>query len=167
MNFDTLTMLHSLFTRGNSCKSRRYTAERAQRLLYEEVAHRDWYEQALVTESRIKAFFSMSSTNQQRLIESAATREAVDTTASTILEAQREEIAQEAVAATEQLEEAVEAVEIEEEMSKDVEDTETELEQTLFCHLNCHNRAETMVKQAHKHEKNRKKVGKKGKLYIF
>ena len=134
MNFDTLTMLHSLFTRGNACKSRRYTAERAQRLLYEEVAHRDWYEQALVTESRIKAFFSMSSTNQQRLIESAATREAImDTTASTILEGRREEVAQEeAVAATEQLEEAVEAVEIEEEMSKDVEDTETELEQTLF-----------------------------------
>ena len=134
MNLESLTMLHSIFTRGNASKCRRYSADRAQALLFEEVAHKDWYEQAFVTEIRIKAFFAMSSANQQRLIDAATQREEATTNvATTTVATIPDELAQDdGVTAIEQLEMAVEAVEREEELTrKEVgEDAEFE-EQTL------------------------------------
>ena len=45
--------------RGESNKAKRISADRAQVLLYEVIAKIDWYEQALATEVKIKAFFHL------------------------------------------------------------------------------------------------------------
>ena len=63
MNLESLAILHRIFARDNALKNRRLTADRAQMILYEEMASRDWCELALATESRIKAFFEISSAN--------------------------------------------------------------------------------------------------------
>jgi hypothetical protein len=133
MSLESLTMLHSIFTRCNASKCRRYSADRAQALLFEEVAHKDWYEQAFVTESRIKVFFAMSSANQQRLIDAATQQEEATTTVATIVATTVPvELSQDdGVTAIEQLEMAVEAVEREEELTRKEVGEDAEFEQTL------------------------------------
>ena len=69
---------------------------------------KDWYEQALVTESHIKAFFGMTASNQTKLIREASARATVVVPSTS-----------KAVEGTEtvlgaELEDAVEAVELEE-----------------------------------------------------
>ena len=56
----TTKLLHHLFERGNDNKTLRTTGDRAWVLVKEEVASQYWFEQAIVTETRIKAFFSMT-----------------------------------------------------------------------------------------------------------
>ena len=72
MSYDTMVLLHSLFQRGNDDKSRRVTADRAMILVREEVACKDWLEQAMVTEAKIKAFFGLKSNAQKKLINKAS-----------------------------------------------------------------------------------------------
>ena len=112
MNLQSLTLLHTLFTRGNQQKNRRYTADRAQLLLYEEVASKDWFEQSLVTESRIKAFFGMSATNQLKLIREASAIAGEVSPSEAVITATT------ATLLTTVLEDAVEAVELEEEVER-------------------------------------------------
>ena len=47
------------------------TVDPAQILEKQEVVARDWFEQALVTEVRIKVFFGMTPAKQQRMIAAA------------------------------------------------------------------------------------------------
>ena len=68
ITLSTLQLLNSNFVRRNADKSKRMKANRAQVCVHEEVANADWYERALVTESRIKAFFRMTHRKQEDLI---------------------------------------------------------------------------------------------------
>lgn len=69
LSVSTLQLLKSLYDEGNKEKAHRISADRACRLIHETVAAEDWYEQVVVTESKIKAFFAMSPRNQQRAID--------------------------------------------------------------------------------------------------
>ena len=70
------------FVRGNNDKARRVTADRARKFLIDETSHDDWYEQALVTETRIKAFFGATIATQHKLINSALIAENGDSVTS-------------------------------------------------------------------------------------
>ena len=124
MNLQSMTLLHTLFTRGNKFKNRRYTADRAQSLLFEEVASRDWFEQTLVTESRIKAFFGMSVANQLKLIRNATPQSDASTPPAAETVGSQDNDTTEVV--TNDLEAAVEAVKLEEE-----EDRQNEFESNM------------------------------------
>jgi hypothetical protein len=115
MNLQSMILLHTLFKRGNEFKNRRYTADRAQSLLFDEVAQKDWYEQTILTESRIKAFFGMTVSNQQKLIRNATpvTNDFTTIDALPQANAMRDNCVAEEI--THQLEVAVEAVELQEE----------------------------------------------------
>ena len=68
LSLPTIEMLHSLFERGNIDKSRRLSAERARVLVVEAVARRDWYEQSILTEAKIKGFFGTNKTQQLKIL---------------------------------------------------------------------------------------------------
>ena len=68
LSLPTMQFLHVLFMEGNRDKARRVTADRAVIRLRIEVIASDWYEQAFATEQRVKAFFGLSATAQQKLI---------------------------------------------------------------------------------------------------
>ena len=63
--------LKALFVRGNTDKVRRVTADRARLVILEGTALNDWYEQALVTDTSVKAFFSAKASGQLNLINDA------------------------------------------------------------------------------------------------
>ena len=60
MSVVTLQFLKRICDRGNKEKRRRMSADRCLILFQEEVAARDWHEMAIVTEARIKSFFSIN-----------------------------------------------------------------------------------------------------------
>ena len=66
----TLEKLHTLFVRGNDDKYRRVSADRVRAVIVEESASKEWYEQSILTEARIKAFFGMKKDKQLALITS-------------------------------------------------------------------------------------------------
>ena len=68
LSLSTNEKLHSLFVRGNVDKSKRISADRARILIVDELIGNDWYEQAILTEARIKAFFGMTKAKQLKLI---------------------------------------------------------------------------------------------------
>ena len=78
MSLETMQLLNSLFVKGNNDKAIRVSADRAQIAIVEGPAHSDWYEQALVTEARIKAFFSANIAGQKKLIDEALARRTSD-----------------------------------------------------------------------------------------
>ena len=69
MSLATTKLFLHLLERGNANKARRKTVDRTQVLVMEEVASQDWFEQAIVTETRIKAFFSMAVHLELRFIQ--------------------------------------------------------------------------------------------------
>ena len=66
-----MQFLNSLFVEGNKNKARRVTADRVVIRLQQEVLAANWFEQSFITEARVKAFFGLSATAQQKLIQSA------------------------------------------------------------------------------------------------
>ena len=68
MKLETIVKLNTLFERGNKDKSRRVSADRARIILIEEILAKDWFEQCLITESRIKVFFATTPASQHKLI---------------------------------------------------------------------------------------------------
>ena len=74
MTLETMQMLNNLFMRGNADKARRVSADRARLQIIKEVAYNNWYEQTLVTEERVKAFFGMNLVKQRKLINEASAR---------------------------------------------------------------------------------------------
>ena len=68
LSLSTNEKLDSLFNRGNVDKSKRISADRARILIVDELIGSDWYEQSILTEARIKAFFSMIKAKQLKLI---------------------------------------------------------------------------------------------------
>ena len=75
MSLVTMQRLNALFIRGNTNKARRVAADRARLIVPEDTALDDWYEQALVTDTRVKAFFSAKVSGQVKLINEARERE--------------------------------------------------------------------------------------------
>ena len=75
MKLATMQRLNALFVRGNTDKARRVTADRARLIILEDTALNDWYEQALVTDTRVKAFFSAKASGQLNLINEARKRQ--------------------------------------------------------------------------------------------
>ena len=101
-------------------------------ILYEEVASRDWYKQALVIESRIKVFFGISSANQLKLISEAKATKIVTAAANATLIQQQIVVSEvEDNVATQELEDAVALVKIEEEDEYNEVDLEAPAEQVL------------------------------------
>ena len=68
MTPQTIQYLHDIFVRGNTEKSNRTSADRVQLFIREEIARQNWYEQSIVSETRITSFFSMTLTSQHNLI---------------------------------------------------------------------------------------------------
>ena len=56
-NKNTVCLLSKIFDRGAKDKCRKISAERVQVVVIEKIASRDWKERALISVSRIKAFF--------------------------------------------------------------------------------------------------------------
>ena len=84
-----------------------------QSLLHEEITHKDWFEQSLVTESLIKAFFGMPESIQLKLIREATGADAMTSEVVTVDIMPQETVT--ATAVTRQLEVEVGMIELEEE----------------------------------------------------
>ena len=65
-----------IFLQGNQSKDKRSSADHSRVTIFEDVAAKNWYEQALVSETRIKAFFGATLTAQRKLIDDATRLEA-------------------------------------------------------------------------------------------
>ena len=74
MTLETMQMLNNLFMRGNADNASRVSADRACIKIIKEVAYNNWYEQTIVTEERVKAFFGMNLVKQRKLINEASAR---------------------------------------------------------------------------------------------
>ena len=72
----TLVLLQETFLRGNRNKDKRSGADRARITIFDDVAAKDWHEQALAFETRINAFFGATLTAQRKLINDATRVEA-------------------------------------------------------------------------------------------
>jgi hypothetical protein len=71
-SLEVLDALKQIFDQGNVEKARRTSADRAHVLIIEGVACADWYQQAILTESRMKAFFfGMKKSEHLKMIQDA------------------------------------------------------------------------------------------------
>ena len=68
MPLKTLEQFNRLFIQGNARKYYGISEDCDRALVREEVSSQYWYEQVVVTETRIKAFFTMPLTIQQNTI---------------------------------------------------------------------------------------------------
>ena len=71
MKLVTMQRLNALSVRGNIDKARRVIADRARLIILDDTAINNWYEQVLVTDTRVKAFFSTKASGQLNLINEA------------------------------------------------------------------------------------------------
>lgn len=69
LSYYVLQKLNQLYLMGKDDKKRKVSADRALRIVLDEVVFDNWYEQLSVTVPKIKAFFSLSSLKQSKLLE--------------------------------------------------------------------------------------------------
>jgi hypothetical protein len=73
----TLKTLEELFQKGNRQKLSRISADRARAVIVEGLAEFEWYERAVVTEAKIKAYFGTTLTSRKKLLADAEATERI------------------------------------------------------------------------------------------
>ena len=73
----TFKTLEELFQKGNRNKSSRISADGARIVVVEGLAEYEWFERAIVTEAKIKAYFSTTLTSRKKLLAEAEKTERI------------------------------------------------------------------------------------------